>query len=116
MRLSVATLASVISLAAITPALAQNPRIDAVFAAYDKRDTPGCAVAVSEGDKTTFAKGYGSASLEHDLPITPTSAFYAASVSKQFTAFAVALLASEGKLSLDDDIRKYIPEVPNFGK
>ncbi len=56
------------------------------------------------------------ASLEHDVPITPTSAFYAASVSKQFTAFAVAMLAQQGKLSLDDDIRKWIPEVPDFGK
>ena len=56
------------------------------------------------------------ASLEQDVPITPSSAFYAASVSKQFTAFAVAMLAQQGKLSLDDDIRKWIPEVPNFGK
>ena len=56
------------------------------------------------------------ASLEHDVPITPTSAFYAASVSKQFTAFAVAMLAQQGKLSLDDDVRKWLPEVPNFGK
>ena len=93
-----------------------NPRMDSIFAAFDKRDTPGCAVAVSDGGRTIFAKGYGMASLEHDLPITPTSAFYAASVSKQFTAFAVAMLAEQGKLSLDDDIRKWIPEVPNFGK
>ena len=93
-----------------------NPRVDSIFAAFDKPDTPGCAVAVSDGGRTVFAKGYGMASLEHDLPITPTSAFYAASVSKQFTAFAVAMLAEQGKLSLDDDIRKWIPEVPNFGK
>src|ERR1043166_3369003 len=91
-------------------------RVDAVFARFDKHDSPGCAVAVSQGGQTVFAKGYGSASLEHDLPITPTSAFYAASVSKQFTAFAVAMLAKQRKLSLDEDIRKWIPEVPNFGK
>lgn len=112
-------LALIAMLVASAPLLAQtgaNPRVDAIFAAFDKRDTPGCAVSVSEGDRTTFAKGYGYASLEHDLPITPTTAFYAASVSKQFTAFAVALLSTQGKLSLDDDIRKYIPEVPDFGK
>ena len=95
---------------------ATNPRVDSIFSAFDKRDTPGCAVAVSEGGQTVFAKGYGMASLEHDLPITPTSAFYAASVSKQFTAFAVAMLAQQGKLSLDDDIRKWFPEVPDFRK
>jgi CubicO group peptidase (beta-lactamase class C family) len=93
-----------------------NPRVDSIFTTFDKRDTPGCAVAVVDGGKTVFAKGYGMASLEHDVPITPSSAFYAASVSKQFTAFAVALLAQQGKLSLDDDIRKWIPEVPDFGK
>jgi len=93
-----------------------NPRVDSIFAAFDKRDSPGCSVAVSEGGRTVFMKGYGMASLEHDVPITPTSAFYAASVSKQFTAFSVAMLAQQGKLSLDDDIRKWIPEVPDFGK
>jgi len=93
-----------------------NPRVDSVFASVDKRDAPGCAVAVIDSGRTVFAKGYGMASLEHDLPITPTSAFYAASVSKQFTAFAVAMLAQRGKLSLDDNIRKWIPEVPDFGK
>ena len=93
-----------------------NPRVDSIFASVDKRDAPGCAVAVVDSGRTVFAKGYGMASLEHDVPITPTSAFYAASVSKQFTAFAVAMLAQQGKLSLDDDIRKWFPEVPDFGK
>ena len=93
-----------------------NPRVDSIFATFDKRDSPGCAVSVVDSGRTVFAKGYGMASLEHDVPITPSSAFYAASVSKQFTAFAVAMLAQQGKLSLDDDIRKWIPEVPNFGK
>ena len=93
-----------------------KPRVDSIFATFDKRDAPGCAVAVVDGGRTAFSKGYGMASLEHDVPITPTSAFYAASVSKQFTAFAVAMLAQQGKLSLDDDIRKWFPEVPDFGK
>jgi CubicO group peptidase (beta-lactamase class C family) len=93
-----------------------NPRVDSIFATFDKRDAPGCAVSVVDSGRTVFAKGYGMASLEHDVPITPTSAFYAASVSKQFTAFAVAMLAQQGKLSLDDNIRKWIPEVPDFGK
>ena len=90
--------------------------VDSVFAAFDNRQSPGCAVSAIDGDRTLVLKGFGMASLEHDLPITPQSAFYAASVSKQFTAFAVALLAQQGKLSLDDDVRKWLPEVPNFGK
>ncbi len=104
--------------AAVVPLEGQSldPRIDSIFAAYDKRDSPGCAVAVQKNGHSLFAKGYGMASLEHDVPITPATAFYAASVSKQFTAFAVAMLAKQGKLSLDDDVRKWIPEVPDFGK
>jgi CubicO group peptidase (beta-lactamase class C family) len=112
--------------AALLPArlAAQHPQaperlaaqVDSVFAAYRVPGSPGCAVAVSERGATTLARGYGAASLEHDVPITPRTAFYAASVSKQFTAYAVALLAREGRLSLDDDVRKWIPEVPDFGK
>ena len=115
---TIALLIASLVLSGLAPLHAQsaNPRVDSIFALFDKRDSPGCAVAVVEGGRTVFSKGYGMASLEHDLPITPTSAFYAASVSKQFTAFAVAMLAQQGKLSLDDDIRKWFPEVPNFGK
>ena len=111
-------IATLLATPAATPLEGQatNPRVDSIFANFDKRDSPGCAVAVVNGGQPVFAKGYGMASLEHDLPITPTSAFYAASVSKQFTAFAVAMLAQQGKLSLDDDIRKWMPEVPDFGK
>ena len=117
-REAVIALALVLAVSGTAPLQAQsaNPRVDSIFASFDKRDAPGCAVSVVEGGRTVFAKGYGMASLEHDVPITPTSAFYAASVSKQFTAFAVAMLAQQGKLSLDDDVRKWLPEVPNFGK
>lgn len=89
-------------------------KIDAIFSDYDNNDTPGCAVGVVQDGDLIFAKGYGMADLEHDVPITSKSAFNVGSVSKQFTAFAVALMADEGKLSLDD-IRKWIPEVPDFG-
>lgn len=90
--------------------------IDALFAEWDRPDSPGAAVAVLMGSEVVFAKGYGSAQLEYGIPITPTTVFHVASVSKQFTAFAVALLASEGRLSLDDDIRQHLPEIPDFGK
>ena len=100
----------------LSAAPAGGQSIDSIFATYDNRQSPGCAVSAVDGDRTLVLKGFGMASLEHDLPITPQSAFYAASVSKQFTAFSVALLAQQGKLSLDDDVRKWLPEIPNFGK
>jgi CubicO group peptidase (beta-lactamase class C family) len=90
-------------------------KVDAIFAAYAKTDVPGCAVGVYRDGKIAFAKGYGAANLEHGIPITPKTVFYIGSVSKQFTAAAVALLARQGKISLDDDVRKHVPEVPDFG-
>ena len=117
-RAAVIAVAILLASAGTTSLRAQsaNPRVDSIFATFDKGDSPGCAVSVVDSGRTVFAKGYGMASLEHDVPIAPNTAFYAASVSKQFTAFAVAMLAEQRKLSLDDDIRKWIPEVPNFGK
>jgi CubicO group peptidase (beta-lactamase class C family) len=89
-------------------------RVDAIFAAYNLA-TPGCAVGVAEHGKTTLTKGYGSADLEHDIPITPETIFEAGSVSKQFTAASILLLARDAKLSIDDPARKYIPELPDYG-
>jgi CubicO group peptidase (beta-lactamase class C family) len=89
-------------------------RVDGVFASWT-RETPGCAVGVATGGTPVLAKGYGMADLEHDVAVTPDTIFEAGSVSKQFTAAAVLLLASEGKLSLDDPVRKYVPELPDYG-
>ncbi len=78
-------------------------------------NAPGCAVGVSQDGKISIEKAYGMADLEHDVPNRPDTIFEAGSVSKQFTAAAVLLLARDGKLSLDDPIRKYVPEVPDYG-
>jgi CubicO group peptidase (beta-lactamase class C family) len=91
-------------------------RVDQLMVVYDKPDTPGVALAITQDGAILYEQGYGSANLEYDIPITPETIFHVASVSKQFTAFAVTMLAAEGALSLDDDVRKYIPEVPDFGK
>ncbi len=91
-------------------------RVDSLFAAWDKRDTPGCALAVVQDGKIIYKRGYGMANLEYGIRNTPATIFHVASVSKQFTAFAIHLLAQEGKLSLDDDARKYLPELHDFGK
>jgi CubicO group peptidase (beta-lactamase class C family) len=91
-------------------------RIDRLMAPWADADSPGAAIAVVRDGAVVFKRGYGSAQLEYGIPITPATVFHVASVSKQFTAFAVVLLARQGKLSLDDDIRKYVPEVPDLGK
>lgn len=88
-------------------------KIDSLYAAYTPQ-TPGAAVAVVKDGKVVFLKGYGMADLDHDIPITPQTVFNIASVSKQFTAFAIYLLASEGRISLEDDVRKYITELPDY--
>jgi CubicO group peptidase (beta-lactamase class C family) len=88
--------------------------IDKLFARWNDA-TPGCAVGASVGGSTVVSKAYGLADLEHDVKNTPETIFEAGSVSKQFTAAAVLLLAREGKLSLDDPVRKFIPEVPDYG-
>ncbi len=91
-------------------------RIDSVFERMDSAHTPGCALSVMEEGRPVYLQGYGMANLEYDIPITPSSVFHVASVSKQFTSFAVSLLAAEGKVSWEDDIREYVPEVPDFGE
>ncbi len=90
-------------------------RVDSLFAQWNKPGVPGCAVGVYRDDTLVFARGYGIADLEHSLPITPGSVFDIGSMSKQFTAACIVLLAQQGKLSLDDDIRRYLPEMPDYG-
>jgi CubicO group peptidase (beta-lactamase class C family) len=90
-------------------------RIDSVFTAWNGTDRPGCALGVDRDGQPLYRRGYGMADLQHDLAITPASIFHVASISKQFAAFTVALLAQDGRLSLDDEVRKYVPEVPDFG-
>jgi CubicO group peptidase (beta-lactamase class C family) len=98
------------------PAGELEKKVDAVFAAYDKPDSPGCALGVIRDGKLIYARGYGSANLEHNLPLTPQSILDIGSTSKQFTAAGIVLLQQQGKLTLEDDVRKYIPELPDYGK
>jgi CubicO group peptidase (beta-lactamase class C family) len=90
-------------------------RVDSVFAMYTRPLSPGCAVGVVHDGRLVYAKGYGLSDLQHNVPITPSSIFHVASISKQFAAFSILLLQRDGKLTLDDDIRKYLPAVPDFG-
>src|SRR5688572_26246273 len=94
---------------------ALSREVDELFKAWDRKDSPGLAVGVYHKGEVVHAKGYGMASLELNVPLSPESVFHVASVSKQFCAISVALLAEQGKLSLDDDIRKHVPEMPDLG-
>ncbi|MBL8271110.1 serine hydrolase domain-containing protein [Steroidobacter sp.] len=89
--------------------------IDGLFAEYTRAGSPGGAVGVYSKGRVLYAKGYGLADLEAGIPITPQTQFHVASVSKQFTAYAIALLVQEGRIDLDADIRKYLPDTPDFG-
>lgn len=104
----------VLSAQETTAAIAPDARVDAIFAAYDRADGPGCAVGAYRDDRLIYAKGYGLADLERRVPITSASVFDIGSTSKQFTAAVVVLLAQEGKLSLDDDVRRFLPELPVY--
>lgn len=86
--------------------------VEQIMAPWASGDAPGVAVAVSLKDEIVFARGAGMANLEHSIPIAADSVFQVASVSKQFTAFAILLLASDGAIDLDEDIRTYVPEMP----
>jgi CubicO group peptidase (beta-lactamase class C family) len=91
-------------------------QVDALFKEYDRPDSPGAAVVIVQDGKTILQREYGSANLEYGIPITSKTVFHVGSVSKQFTGFSILLLEHQGRLSLDDDVRKYLPEVPDFGK
>src|SRR5436190_280223 len=89
-------------------------KINKLFTQWDNGSSPGCAVVIVRNDSILFAKGYGMANLEYSIPIQPQTIFHMASVSKQFTAFAIVLLAKQGKLQLDDDIHKYLAWFPDL--
>lgn len=90
------------------------PRVDSVFRAFDRTDGPGCAVGVYQNGAIRYARGYGLASLEHAVPLSPRSVLDIGSISKQFTAMAMLILEKEGRLSLDDPVRKHFPEMPAY--
>ncbi|MBS3817884.1 serine hydrolase [bacterium] len=92
----------------------KNKKVDRLFEEWDKTNSPGCALAVIHHGKIIYKQGYGMANLELDVPITPHSLFYIGSCSKQFVAMCIALLENRGKLTLDDPIQKYIPEIPEY--
>ena len=118
---------SALAFGAASPALAQTParpdavskddmskKVDALFARWDRPDSPGCALGVIQNGALVYKRGYGMANLDYNLPLSSASVFYIASTSKQFTAASIALLVKQGKISLDDPLRKHVPELPDL--
>jgi CubicO group peptidase (beta-lactamase class C family) len=92
----------------------EEVRTDSVFRALDRSDGPGCAVGVFRNGAIRYARGYGMANLELGVAITPHTVFDVGSVSKQFTAMSILLLQKDGKLNIDESVRKYVPELPAY--
>ncbi len=95
---------------------ADNASIDALFAEFDRLGSPGCGLAVAQDGELVYSRGYGYANLDHDIPNTPETMFDVGSVTKQFTAASLSMLALAGKLSLDDDVRDWLPELPEYAR
>lgn len=115
-------LSGLLTILTLTTLLAQKKvdsiaiKMDAIFKKYDGKDRPGFAVGIIKDNQLVFKKGYGMANLEYEIPNTSTSVFDIASVSKQFAGYAIAKLLIEKKIALDDEVRQYLSDVPDFGK
>lgn len=115
--------ACLLVLGAVGPARSHTPlgeatkraEVDKIFAQWNKRDSPGCALAVIRNGSIVYKRGYGMADLDHNIRIDAATVFHAASLSKQFTAMAIMLLVKQGRLSLDDDVRTHLAMVPDLG-
>jgi CubicO group peptidase (beta-lactamase class C family) len=121
-RARVVALSLYLGALAVTSAAGQESRhaqltdeVDRIFAEWDRAESPGCALGVIRDGQFVYRRGYGMANLEYDVPLSSASVFYIGSTSKQFVAASIMLAAEQGRLSLDDDIRKYIPEIPDYG-
>jgi CubicO group peptidase (beta-lactamase class C family) len=109
------TLIFALPLALTLQAEPKQSDVDRIFSAFNTH-TPGCAVGVAQHGKPVLQSGYGMADLERTVPITADTIFESGSVAKQFTAMALLLLAQQGKISLDDPMRKYLPELADYGQ
>jgi CubicO group peptidase (beta-lactamase class C family) len=90
-------------------------KVDKIFERYNRTDSPGCVAGATIDNANVLTAAYGMADLEHGIALAPESILEPGSIAKQFTAAAVLLLVQQGKLALDDPVRKYIPEVPDYG-
>jgi CubicO group peptidase (beta-lactamase class C family) len=96
--------------------IAESQAVDSIFAEWNNPDTPGCALGIIKNGELVYAKGYGLANMEYDIPISASSVFRIGSTSKQFTAACIVLLAEQGKLTLDDKLNSFFPDFPDYAE
>src|SRR5229473_111794 len=113
---SALVLSSAVAAAGNTAEEKKTVAVDEIFVDLTKEGSPGCALGVYRDGKIIYAKGYGLANIEENVPINPQSVFDIGSTSKQFTAASILLLEKQGKLAVTDDVRKYLPELPDYGQ
>jgi CubicO group peptidase (beta-lactamase class C family) len=106
----------IVTLSLSTAADDKTEKVDKLFEKWDSTISPGVSMAIIQNGEFIYKRGYGMANLEHDVSITPETVFRIGSTSKQFTAACIAILSLQGKLSLDDDVRKFLPELPAYDK
>jgi CubicO group peptidase (beta-lactamase class C family) len=114
--LSTALLVAAVARVAAGPPPAWQPQVDAVFGQWNRATSPGCALGIFQSGRIVYERGYGSADLEHGVPISPESVFYVGSLSKQFTAAAAALAIAQGRMAETDSIRTHLPELPAYAE
>lgn len=114
--LAISTTTAALPAAHPQDSVALSAQVDALFRREIRPDTPGCAIGVYRSGEIVLARGYGVASIEHGRPITPRSTFNLGSASKPFTALAALMLEQRGQLSTDDDVRRWVPELPDYGR
>ena len=116
MRIFIILFLTITSATALLGADDRTREVSELFAVFNQPGSPGCSVGVIRDGNFIYKRSFGYGSLELGVPLTSESIFYMASVSKQFTAASIVLAAEQGHLSLDDDVRKYLPELPDYGR
>jgi len=116
LRLAAGLLGSCLVAALFGAETSTASKVDQLFSVWERPDSPGAAVVIIKDGAVVYQHGYGYANLEDHARITPQTVFDVASVAKQFTGLSVAMLIEQGKISLQEDIRKYLPDVPDLGK
>lgn len=114
MKKNIISILALFFIATVFCQIPEKSSIDSIFKDWNSMEVPGGAISVLKHGKIIYSAGFGSADLEHDIPITPATVFYIGSTSKQFVTFCILLLEEQGKIDLDDEIQKYLPDFPEY--
>ena len=108
-------LLSIVTLTGIQAQESITDEVNLIFNNYFGNNEPGCIVAIVSNNELIYKNSFGLANLEHNIPINSSTVFELGSVAKQFTGYGMAILIAQNKISMEDDIKKFIPELPDYG-